>query len=201
MAIDLLMKFVKGGDAIDAECQTDVDPKDKFLEDFKPGKFFEIDEFNFGVGLEDDDSPSGKHHGGGQGQAEMRHSRVRFGNWLSGERTKAYPVDLEPFSFTRQMDRASPLLFEMCCNSQSFTSATLVKRKAAGSDASGHGFLRIDFKDVLLIGVDWDSGDVVKEKCKFICRGVKMQYKPQLPNGTLSGAVPGTWNRTMARKE
>jgi hypothetical protein len=29
--------------------------------------------------------------------------------------------------------------------------------------------------DVLVIGVDWDSGDVVKEKCKFICRGVKVQ--------------------------
>ena len=29
----------------------------------------------------------------------------------------------------------------------------------------GHAFLRIDFTDVLVIGVDWDSGDVVKEKC------------------------------------
>jgi hypothetical protein len=38
----------------------------------------------------------------------------------------------------------------------------------------GHAFLRIDFTDVLVIGVDWDSGDVVKEKCKFICRGVKV---------------------------
>ncbi len=29
--------------------------KDDLLHDFKTGKFFEIDEFNFGVGLEDDD--------------------------------------------------------------------------------------------------------------------------------------------------
>jgi type VI protein secretion system component Hcp len=201
MAIDLLMKFVKGGDAIDAESLTTVDPTDRFLEDFKPGKFFEIDEFSFSVGLEDDDSPgSEKRQGTGSSDKDAPRRRTRFDNWLSGERTKAYPVDLEPFSFTRQMDQASPLLFEMCCNSQSFASATLVKRKAAGSDVSGHGFLRIDFKDVLVIDVDWDSGDVVKEKCKFICRGVKVQYKPQSAGGILGAAVPGVWNRTMARR-
>jgi type VI protein secretion system component Hcp len=194
MAIDLLMKFVKGSDPIDAECLASLDPKDRFLEDFKSGKFFEIDEFSFGVGLEDDDSPkSEKHPGTGSSGKEMSRSRTRFDNWLSGERTKAYPVDLEPFSFTRQMDQASPLIFEMCCNSQSFASATLVKRKAAGADVSGHGFLRIDFKDVLVI-------DVVKEKCKFICRGVKVQYKPQSSSGALGAAVPGVWNRTMSRK-
>ena len=60
MSIDLLMKFVKGSDAIDAECQTTVDSKDDLLHDFKTGKFFEIDEFNFGVGLEDDDSAGEK---------------------------------------------------------------------------------------------------------------------------------------------
>jgi hypothetical protein len=88
----------------------------------------------------------------------------------------------------------------MCCNSKSFASATLIKRKAAGTDTSGHAFLRIDFKDVLVIGLDWDSGDVVKEKCKFICRGVKVQYKPQTSDGSLGAAVPGTWERMMSHK-
>ena len=154
MSIDLLMKFVKGSDAIDAECQTTVDSKDDLLHDFKTGKFFEIDEFNFGVGLEDDDL-SGEKPGEKLGEklkpATSAHApRTRFTNWLRGEQ-KAYPVDLEPFTFSRQMDQASPLLFEMCCNSQSFTSATLIKRKAAGTDASGRAFLRIDFKDVLVM--------------------------------------------------
>ena len=63
MSIDLLMKFVKGSDAIDAECQTTVDSKDDLLHDFKTGKFFEVDEFNFGVGLEDDDFGRGKAQG------------------------------------------------------------------------------------------------------------------------------------------
>jgi type VI protein secretion system component Hcp len=200
VSIDLLMKFVKGSDAIDAESQTTVDSKDGFLSDFKTGKFFEVDEFNFGVGLEDDDTGDKRPAGGASGHERMPHaSRTRFNSWLRGE-TKAYPVDLEPFSFTRQMDQASPLLFEMCCNSKSFTSATLIKRKAAGTDTSGHAFLRIDFKDVLVIGVDWDSGDVVKEKCKFICRGVKVQYKPQTSDGSLGAAVPGTWERMLGHK-
>jgi type VI protein secretion system component Hcp len=203
VSIDLLMKFVKGSDAIDAECQTTVDSKDDLLHDFKTGKFFEVDEFNFGVGLEDDDSAGEKpkeKYGEKLKPAVGAHaSRTRFTNWLRGEQ-KEYPVDLEPFTFSRQMDQASPLLFEMCCNSQSFASATLIKRKAAGTDASGRAFLRIDFKDVLVIGVDWDSGDVVKEKCKFICRGVKVQYKPQMPDGTLGAAVPGEWHRMMPKK-
>lgn len=202
MSIDLLMKFVKGSDAIDAECQTTVDSKDDFLHDFKTGKFFEIDEFNFGVGLEDDDSAGEKHVEKLKPALNPNvHAppRTRFTNWLRGEQ-KAYPVDLEPFTFSRQMDQASPLLFEMCCNSQSFASATLIKRKAAGTDVSGRAFLRIDFKDVLVIGVDWDSGDVVKEKCKFICRGVEVQYKPQTSDGTLGAAVPGNWKRMMSKK-
>jgi type VI protein secretion system component Hcp len=201
VSIDLLMKFVKGSDAIDAESQTSVDSSDGFLNDFKTGKFFEIDEFSFGVGLEDDDTAGAKRAAGGApGQDRTSHgSRTRFSNWLSGE-AKAYPVDLEPFSFSRQMDQASPLLFEMCCNSRSFSSATLIKRKAAASNVSGHAFLRIDFTDVLVIGVDWDSGDVVKEKCKFICRGVKVQYKPQTSDGSLGAAVPGTWKRNMGHK-
>ena len=119
-----------------------------------------------------------KSHGEKLKAAQGAHAspRTRFTNWLRGE-TKKYPVDLEPFTFSRQMDQASPLLFEMCCNSQSFASVTLIKRKAAGTDVSGRAFLRIDFKDVLVIGVDWDSGDVVKEKCKFICRDVEIQYQ------------------------
>ena len=57
----------------------------------------------------------------------------------SAARQKKYPVDLEPFTFSRQMDQASPLLFEMCCNSQSFASVTLIKRKAAGTDVQRPG--------------------------------------------------------------
>ncbi len=201
MSIDLLMKFVRGSDAIDAESQTSVDSSDGFLHDFKTGKFFEIDEFSFGVGLEDDDLAGEKRSAGGaSGRDRAVHpSRSRFNNWLNGE-AKSYPVDLEPFSFTRQMDQASPLLFEMCSHSKSFSSATLIKRKAAASNVSGHAFLRIDFKDVLVIGLDWDSGDVVKEKCKFICRSVEVQYKPQKSDGSLGAAVPGTWKRSMGHK-
>ena len=88
----------------------------------------------------------------------------------------------------------------MCCDSTSFSSATLIKRKAASTSVSGHAFLRIDFTDVLVIDVDWDSGDVVKEKCKFICREVMVQYKPQKSDGSLGAPVPGTWKYRMGHK-
>ena len=198
------MKFVKGSDAIDAECQTTADFEDAiFCTTSRRASSSRSTSLNFGVGLEDDDlageKPSEKLGEKLKPSLSAHAPRTRFTNWLRGEQ-KAYPVDLEPFTFSRQMDQASPLLFEMCCNSQSFTSATLIKRKAAGTDVSGRAFLRIDFKDVLVIGVDWDSGDVVKEKCKFICRGVQVQYKPQTPDGMLGAAVPGNWKRMMPKK-
>lgn len=208
MAIDILMKFVKGGNAIAAGSQADLDPKDKFLSDFEIGKFFEVDDFSFGAGLDDMDSSSGKNNQTTQqgpydpnkpGSQEPKKSKVRFTRFMNDPKFKkttddGYPVDLDPFEFTRQMDQASPQLFEMCCNSESFASATVVKRKFGGEKVSGHCFLRIDFTDVLVIGVDWDSGDVIKEKCKFVCRQVKIQYRPQLADGTLDSAVPGTWS-------
>jgi len=72
---------------------------------------------------------------------------------------------MEPFSFTRMIDRASPLLFENCANSISFASATLVKRKVTGQTLALQAFLRMDFKDVLIVGISWDDGDILKEKC------------------------------------
>ena len=62
-----------------------------------------------------------------------------------------------------------------------------------GQDSGPKAYLRIDFTDLLITELDWDEGEVIKEKYKFVCRGVKMQYKPQASDGTLGSAVPGIW--------
>ncbi len=47
------------------------------------------------------------------------------------------------------------------------------------------GFLRFDFRDVLMTGIDWDDGDLVSESCTFICRAMRVRYKQQSVTGEL----------------
>lgn len=128
-----------------------------------------------------------------------------FAKWRAaggGGSAGSYPADVNPVEITRSIDRASTDLLDACINRKMFKSATLIKRKAAGGvladgrSVSGEIFLRFDFVGVLLTGVDWDEDDPVKEKIKFIARAITMSYRPQLPDGSLGGVVPGFY--TMA---
>ncbi len=218
---DVLMKFVinEGDFGIDAECQTGLDWKDwkdDMMSDFDNGKFFEVLDFGFGMNLADDEGgtspPSLKGNVKSVFDARQRGLSVRdavaqteagkgasgqFQRWKSLQPNAAldppYPLKMDEFNFTRWLDKASPIMFERCCNSRSFDSATLVKRKVTG-DAKLQAFLRIDFDKVLITKLDWDDGEVIKEKCHFIFRGVKLQYLRQEAHGGLVKArMPVEW--------
>ena len=51
------------------------------------------------------------------------------------------------------------------------------------------GFLKIKFSDVLIIGLDWDDGDMINETCKFICRGFDLFYRRQNDDGSLDNTT------------
>lgn len=113
---------------------------------------------------------------------------------------KFLKLDVPEISVSRQMDMCSPLLFSACMDREAFTKAVIVKRKIVGGvDASGvtvpmMGYLRFEFDAPLITSIDWEDGDVVKEKFKFVCRGIKMTYRPQNPDGSLGEGVPATWS-------
>jgi type VI protein secretion system component Hcp len=199
---DLLMKLVTpGGQGIAAGAKSTVVKDDKLLFDFWPGKFFEVEDFGLGLELNDFETA------GSSTTVQTQQTAVplgKFASWRDLRKSTAdikqitFPVDMEPFSFTRLIDRASPLLFENCANSVGFASATLVKRKVTGQTLALQAFLRLDFKDVLLVGISWDDGDILKEKCKFICRGVTVQYRRQASDGTLAAPASAEWEQKMA---
>jgi type VI protein secretion system component Hcp len=95
------------------------------------------------------------------------------------------------------MDTASPLLVQRCFQSKPYVSAALVMRKVGGTQFGSDStiaalpFLRIDFSTVLITSVDWDAGDVVKEKCSFVCRGVKVKYRRQAFAGSAEKETGG----------
>lgn len=128
--------------------------------------------------------------------------RRRFDKWLSGEDNPArptipssgYPLDFQAFGFSRQIDKASVELFDACCNSHTLQQAVVLKRKAAGLDQP-LTYFRIDFTDILIIGLDWDVEETVKEKVKFLCRSAWIRYRPQLDSGDLGPVEQVLWEQ------
>jgi len=117
---------------------------------------------------------------------------------------KKLKLDVPEISISRQMDTCSPLLFQSCMTMQAFKRAVIVKRKIIGRLAEKRvsvpmmGYLRFEFDEPLITSIDWEDGDIVKEKFKFVCRGIKMIYKPQNPDGSLGKEIPATWKAELS---
>jgi type VI protein secretion system component Hcp len=189
---DILMRVVRNGKPVEAEGQTSFPAKvDSLREGFVSGKCFDVMDFSFSIGSE-----AGRTKKFSREAAEEY--REKFGVPPPEPATGASPdntvIDAQPIAFTRQMDCASPTLFTAMVGVETLDTISIIKRKGAGSAASGEIYLRLDFYKVLLIGLDWDDEDtIVEEKWKFICRTVNMRFRPQKPDGTLGAIVTGSW--------
>jgi type VI protein secretion system component Hcp len=188
-ATDLFMKFVLNGAAIPGESTTNLSPSgsipNKLTTGFTTGRMFEIDSFTLKAGLSDSLAQPD--------ETAARALPAGFQAWRAGKSAK-YPVDMQPVSFTRSIDKSSATLIQNCIDCVAFDSASLIKRKAAGGQAAGEVFLRMDFLGVLVIGVDWSNDDGVQETCQFICRSAMISYRPQLSDGTLAAPISRFWS-------
>jgi type VI protein secretion system component Hcp len=209
---DMLMRVMLNGLAVAAGSQTMISDEelksDSLLtpvtakDRFQNGRFFEIQDIDFKVGLKDPDAPEPKPEPKETDKDKGKDSKttapatrhVAFAGFRSSARTN-YAVDLPPVTFHRLMDQASTVLFQCCSDSDSIDEINVVKRKATGyseqyqSSRTGETFLRMDFKGVLITGVDWEEDHVIKEKYQFIYRECKISYRPQNPDGTLGSII------------
>ena len=177
MAIDAYMAFQKyDGNWLEAESQVSFDHnKDDNL--FKTpvkleaGKIFEVDDYSFDV-----------------------EQTLTIGSQTRG--AGAGRITFNPFSITRKIDKASPLMYKMACNGTPFKTVVLAMRKAAGTDAAGTFFLRFDFKLAAVKTISWSHDDESpKEEMTFEYGGLQMRYGIQEPNGTVKTVLAGGWNR------
>jgi type VI protein secretion system component Hcp len=193
---DIVMYIRDGSDGVAAEGQSEIDTDDDFMAGFKKGQFFEIEDFDFGIQAVDTDSaavaakpPTGDPHATDQTKARTG----QFAKWIQNKTVSmeggGYPIEMTPFQFTRQLDIASPLLFQRCFQTKPYNSAALVMRKVGDtlygekSQIAALPFLRIDFVTILITKIDWDVAEVVKEKCTFVCRQVSVRYRQQASAG------------------
>jgi type VI protein secretion system component Hcp len=214
---DLVMKFILEGREVNGECALQVDEKDILMKGFRGAdydwysNFFEITNFDMSMSLKESDEGTStlSHHAPAQqpknGTAHGQFARWRSASWDETKRI-SYPLEFDKFSFERVIDSASPIFFESCCKSKTFDSAALVKRLSQGGLESkpSVGYLRIDFTKVLITGISWEDGDLVKEKCDFICQGVTVTYRQQRWSGDIVGGPaaivwpnPDNPNRTL----
>ena len=211
---DMVMMFVdKSGAPVWAESTLGVLPGDPLMKGFTAiqsyddySSFFEVSTFSFSVALNPQDQGTGAlsqqtQTASPSGSAPA--AQDQFSAWRSASasdyKSIHFPLEFDSFSFSRVIDGASPIFFAACCNQESFRHVALVKRAAVGmlggSRMQSVGFLRLDFRDVLLTGINWDDGDLVTESCTFICKAMKVRYSRQMADGQMLPSVEANWDQ------
>jgi type VI protein secretion system component Hcp len=184
MAIDSYMAFQQTGGAwLDSESQVDfshhTEPLMNTPSALPQGKIFEVEDFSFDI-----------------------EQTLNIGSSASG--IGAGKVIFNPFSITRKIDKASPLLFQMACSGTTFETVVLALADSVGGakPAAGSIFLRFDFKLVAVKTISWsyDAGSP-KEVVTVEYGGLQLRYSPQNPNGTLAAPVQEGWNRVRNVQE
>ena len=224
----MIMKFHRtSGGAVEAECPLAIASGDTLAGDstyapaFAAGFFFQIKKFDFGVRVDGNESttrPGSETARGarlatpfGSGNAPTtapppEEARGPFHSWRTAKdgswrQPGAYVPKFDNFSFARQIDKASPVLFEYCSQKKSFASASFIKRRAAivvdrargASETMDVAFLRIDLVDVLIRKLEWSDDDVMEEDCKLVFKEMHVMYRRQRNDGSMAARVQVSW--------
>lgn len=189
MAFDTYMQFQDpNGGWLKGESQVKISADNPIGKDISAGNVFEIDDFSFDI-----------------------EQVLNIGSQSSG--AGAGKVTFNPFQVTRKTDRASPVLFSMCCAGQHFKMVSLYLRRAGGGAGgvnqaqgqtmtSGTTFLRFDFALVAVKTISWsgsDGDEACKEEVAFEYGALQIRYVQQKEDGTpmtsSDGLPQSSWNR------
>jgi type VI secretion system secreted protein Hcp len=119
---------------------------------------------------------------------------LNIGSQSSG--AGAGKVTFNPFSITRKIDRASPVLYQMACSGTPFRSVALVLCRSTGENKSAIVFQKATFKLVAVKTIGWAyDAEYPKETVTFEYGGLVIEYWLQEPDGSLGAKVLGGWNR------
>jgi type VI secretion system secreted protein Hcp len=122
---------------------------------------------------------------------------------MSGESGMgAGKVDLQDISFTKWVDKTSPILFQKMCSGWHFPEATLSVYKAGGEKPLK--YLQLDFKDMLLTSISTGGSggeDRLTENMTMAFTKVTLTYTVQTADGTKKGEEVGSWNLATNKAE
>jgi len=175
MAIDAFLQFTKSGMAVKIEGET----QDAYFRKLDPPAF-EIQQWSFGAS--NTSTIGSATVGAGAGKASF-----------------------EPFKVTKNIDRATPYLFQTCCLGGHYEELTLWVRKS-GTDSSnktgGDWYLQWQFKMAFVSNVSWSNGDPMPtEEVSFVYGAIRFTYKAQKSTGALAGDPHSEWSQTLNASE
>lgn len=113
---------------------------------------------------------------------------------VTGTGLGAGKVSLSDMSFSANVSKASPLLFQKCAAGEHIAKAVFTARKA-GKDQQE--FYKITLSDLLISSYQAggsDSGDLPMDSFSLTFTKIHFDYKPQKADGTLEAAIPGGWD-------
>lgn len=103
-------------------------------------------------------------------------------------------VSVQDVSFTKWVDKASPILMKMCCNGKVYPEALLTVRKA-GENALE--YIKIKMEGVQISAVSTGGGggsDEMTENVALNFAKVSVDYTPQKPDGSGDAAIKMGWD-------
>jgi type VI protein secretion system component Hcp len=219
-SIDVLMTFiVSGTNAVAAESSTILDKAEHhdMIEGFTPGNVFEVDDFTFSANLTSAEDRSGADNASWSGGQEDNFIHARGGPQSHMATPNAarkaagssgssnlfakyiasgdihFNVEIPEVTITKQVESSSIPFLKACVQFSKFERAILIKRKFTGKNFH-EAFLRLEFKEPLITGVEWDEGEIIREKLKFVCRGITAMYRRQDSHGNLGSPLQTTWS-------
>lgn len=102
-------------------------------------------------------------------------------------------VQIQDFSFTMRLNKASPKLMLACAKGQHLKLATFTARHASKAQQE---FLVLKFTDVLVSS--YQTGGTVDvipmDQISLAFAKVEMEYRPQKPDGSLDAPVKAGWD-------
>jgi type VI secretion system secreted protein Hcp len=103
-------------------------------------------------------------------------------------------VNVNDLSFTKWVDKASPVLMKHVCTGQHIAECKLVVRKAGGSPIE---YIIITMKEVLITSLSTGGSggeDRLTENVTLNFAMFQLDYVPQAAAGTAEAAITATWN-------
>jgi type VI secretion system secreted protein Hcp len=127
--------------------------------------------------------------------------QVQTGTAGHGAGAGAGKVQPQDFSFTKKLDKASPLLMIACATGQHFKSAILTARKAGGGQQE---YLKITMEDIMVssyqTGGTGHSDIVPTDQVSLNFTKLSMAYKEQKADGSLGGEIKQGYDYAANKK-
>jgi type VI secretion system secreted protein Hcp len=116
-----------------------------------------------------------------------------------GTGSGAGKVDLSSISFQKQVDTASPQLFQACCSGKHIATGKLTCREAGGD--STVDYFTYDLSEVFIDSVSWGGaeggGGKPSESVSLSAKKLVVTYLPQNADGTQGTKQQGGWDVSL----